>query len=343
MRRATATAIGLAGLTTTLAFGGVAEARDQIRIVGSSTVYPFSTAVAEQFGNKTSFPTPVVESTGSGGGLKLFCTGVGEGHPDVTNASRRIKQSEVDSCAANGITEITEVKVGFDGIVLANSKESGEMDLTLEQLWLALAKDVPVDGALQANPYRSWSEIDPSLPDVRIEVLGPPPTSGTRDAFVELAMDGGCGGFEEIKMLEGDAHAAACRTIREDGAFVEAGENDNLIVQKLQANPAAFGIFGFSFLDQNMDVLQGSRIEGVPPAFEDIADGNYPISRSLYFYIKNAHVGVVPGLKEYVEEFTSDAASGEDGYLADKGLIPLPDDARAEVRDQAVSFTPLTM
>jgi phosphate transport system substrate-binding protein len=343
MRRATATAIGLAGLTTTLAFGGVAEARDQIRIVGSSTVYPFSTAVAEQFGNKTSFPTPVVESTGSGGGLKLFCTGVGEGHPDVTNASRRIKQSEVDSCAANGITEITEVKVGFDGIVLANSKESGEMDLTLEQLWLALAKDVPVDGALQANPYRSWSDIDPSLPDVRIEVLGPPPTSGTRDAFVELAMDGGCGGFEEIKMLEGDAHAAACRTIREDGAFVEAGENDNLIVQKLQANPAAFGILGFSFLDQNMDVLQGSRIEGVPPAFEDIADGNYPISRSLYFYIKNAHVGVVPGLKEYVEEFTSDAASGEDGYLADKGLIPLPDDARAEVRDQAVSFTPLTM
>jgi phosphate transport system substrate-binding protein len=188
MRRATATAIGLAGVATTLAFGGVAEARDQIRIVGSSTVYPFSTAVAEQFGNKTSFPTPVVESTGSGGGLKLFCAGVGEGHPDVTNASRRIKQSEVDSCAANGVTEITEVKVGFDGIVLANSKESGEMDLTLEQLWLALAKDVPVDGALQANPYRSWSEIDPSLPDVRIEVLGPPPTSGTRDAFVELAM-----------------------------------------------------------------------------------------------------------------------------------------------------------
>jgi phosphate transport system substrate-binding protein len=336
-------AIGLAGAATIVAFGGVAEARDQIRIVGSSTVYPFSTAVAEQFGNKSSFPTPVVESTGSGGGLKLFCAGVGEEHPDITNASRRIKQSEVDTCAANGIPEITEVKVGFDGIVLANSKESDAIDISLEQLWLALAKDVPVNGALAANPYETWSQIDPSLPDVRIEVLGPPPTSGTRDAFVELAMEGGCEGFEEIKVLEGDAHAAACQTIREDGRFVEAGENDNLIVQTLQANPDAFGIFGFSFLDQNLDVLQGSAINGVEPTFDDIADGAYPVSRSLYFYVKNPHVGVVPGLKEYVEEFTSEAASGEDGYLADKGLIPLPDADRSMVHDQAVSFTPLTM
>jgi phosphate transport system substrate-binding protein len=343
MRRATVTAFGLAGVVTTLALGGVAEARDQIRIVGSSTVYPFSTAVAEQFGNKSGFPTPVVESTGSGGGLKLFCAGVGEGHPDITNASRRIKQSEIDTCAANGIPEITEVKVGFDGIVLANSKEAGQMDVSLEQLWLALAKEVPVDGALKANPYQTWSQIDGSLPDVRIEVLGPPPTSGTRDAFVELAMDTGCAGFDEVKALEGDAHAAACQTIREDGAFVEAGENDNLIVQKLQANPDAFGIFGFSFLDQNMDVLQGSSIGGVEPTFDNIADGAYPVSRSLYFYVKNPHVGVVPGLKEYVEEFTSDAAAGEEGYLADKGLIPLPDDDRAMVAKQAVAFTPMTM
>jgi phosphate transport system substrate-binding protein len=343
MRRATISAIGLAGVATAVAFGGVAEARDQIRIVGSSTVYPFSTAVAEQFGNKTSFPTPVVESTGSGGGLKLFCAGVGEEHPDITNSSRRIKQSEVDNCAANGIPEITEVQVGFDGIVLANSKQSDPMSITLEQLWLALAKDVPVGGTLQANPYETWSQIDPALPDVRIEVLGPPPTSGTRDAFVELAMDGGCAGFDEIKALEGDAHAAACQTMREDGAFVEAGENDNLIVQKLEANPAAFGIFGFSFLDQNLDMLQGSAVNGVEPTFDQIADGSYPISRSLYFYVKNPHVGVVPGIKEYVEEFTSDAASGDFGYLADKGLIPLPEETRKMVHDQAVNFTPLTM
>ncbi|MEM7026541.1 MAG: substrate-binding domain-containing protein, partial [Pseudomonadota bacterium] len=327
----------------TLAYSGGAEARDQIRIVGSSTVYPFSTAVAEQFGNKSSFPTPVVESTGSGGGLKLFCAGVGEEHPDITNASRRIKQSEVDDCAANGIPEITEVKVGFDGIVLANSKEADPIDISLAQIWLALAKDVPVDGSLQPNPYQNWSEIDPSLPDVKIEVLGPPPTSGTRDAFVELAMEGGCEGFDEVKALEGDAHTIACHTIREDGAFVEAGENDNLIVNKLQANPDAFGVFGFSFLDQNLDVLQGSAVGGVEPTFDDIADGAYPISRSLYFYVKNPHVDVIPGLKEYVEEFTSDAASGEDGYLSDKGLIPLADGDRTAVRDQAVSFTPLTM
>ncbi|MEM7021996.1 MAG: substrate-binding domain-containing protein [Pseudomonadota bacterium] len=343
MRRVSTSAIGLAGAVSLVAFGTVAEARDQIRIVGSSTVYPFSTAVAEQFGNKSEFPTPVVESTGSGGGLKLFCAGVGEEHPDITNASRRIKQSEVDMCAENGIPDITEVKVGYDGIVLANSKESDPMNITLEQLWLALAKDVPVDGELQANPHQMWSEIDSGLPAVRIEVLGPPPTSGTRDAFVELAMEGGCEGFEEIKALEKDAHAAACQTIREDGAFVEAGENDNLIVQKLQANPAAFGVFGFSFLDQNLDVLQGSSVGGVQPTFDDIAAGDYPVSRSLYFYVKNPHVDVIPGLKEYVEEFTSDAASGEEGYLADKGLIPLPDGDRSDVRDQAVSFTPMTM
>jgi phosphate transport system substrate-binding protein len=343
MRLMTATALGLAGVATSLAFTGPAEARDQIRIVGSSTVFPFSTAVAEQFGNKTGMATPVVESTGTGGGLKLFCAGVGEGHPDIANASRRIKQSEVDDCAANGIPEITEVQIGFDGIVLANSKDDEQMDITLEQLWLALAKEVPVDGSLQANPYQNWSEIDASLPDVKIEVLGPPPTSGTRDAFVELVMDVGCEDFDEIKALEGDAQLVACQTMREDGAFVEAGENDNLIVQKLQANPDAFGIFGFSFLDQNLDALQGSAIGGIVPTFEDIADGSYPVSRSLYFYVKNPHVDVVPGIKEYVEEFTSEAAIGEDGYLTDKGLIPLPEDELAEVRKQAVAFTPMTM
>jgi phosphate transport system substrate-binding protein len=344
MRRATVTVAGMAGLAVSLiALAGPAAARDQIRIVGSSTVYPFSTAVAERFGTKYQFRTPVVESTGSGGGIKLFCAGVGEGHPDITNSSRRIKQSEVEACAANGVAEVTEVKIGYDGIVLANSKNREPMSVTIPQIWLALAKEVPVDGEIRPNPYRNWSEIDAALPDARIEVLGPPPTSGTRDAFVELVMETGCQEFEEVAALDEDRMATVCATMREDGAFVEAGENDNLIVQKIEANPAAFGIFGFSFLDQNLDMLQGSLIDGEEPTFENIADGAYPVSRSLFFYVKNAHVGVIPGIKEYVDEFTSEAAAGEYGYLADKGLIPLPDDEREAQRAQALSFTPLTM
>ena len=334
------TALGLAGVAT-VALVGTAEARDQIRIVGSSTVYPFATAVAEQFGTKYKFPTPVVESTGTGGGLKLFCAGVGEGHPDITNASRRIEQSEVETCAANGIEEITEVKIGYDGIVLANSKDSERMSVTVPQIWMALAKEVPVDGEIKANPYQNWSEIDPSLPDAKIEVLGPPPTSGTRDAFVELVMEAGCQEFEEVAGLDEERMEAVCATMREDGAFVEAGENDNLIVQKIEANPDAFGIFGFSFLDQNLDMLQGSVINDQEPTFENIADGAYPVSRSLYFYVKNAHVDVIPGSR-YVDEFTSDAAAGEAGYLSDKGLIPLP---RTSARRSASkpSASPLTM
>jgi phosphate transport system substrate-binding protein len=343
MGRASATVARLAGLAATLAVASPAAARDQIRIVGSSTVFPFSTAVAEQFGTKYDFPTPVVESTGSGGGLKLFCSGVGEQHPDITNSSRRIKQSEIDTCASNGIEQITEVKIGYDGIVLANSKNAGQMGVTIPQIWMALAKEVPVDGEIRANPYQNWSEIDPSLPDAKIEVLGPPPTSGTRDAFIELVMDVGCQEFDEVMALDEDARRQVCATMREDGAFVEAGENDNLIVQKLEANRDAFGVFGFSFLDQNLDTLQGSSINGEEPTFENIGDGAYPVSRSLFFYVKNAHVDVVPGIKEFVEEFTSEAAFGQDGYLAEKGLIPLPEVDREQVREQALKFTPVTM
>ena len=324
-----------------LAMAGDAFARDQIRIVGSSTVFPFSTAVAEQFGNTTNFPTPVVESTGSGGGLKLFCAGVGEEHPDITNASRAIKESEVETCAANGVTEVTEVKVGFDGIVLANTKGSDPIDLSREQIWMALAAEIPVDGALAPNPYTNWSDLDPALPNTKIEVLGPPPTSGTRDAFVELVMEEGCEGPIEGLGLEEEAAETACATMREDGVFIEAGENDNLIVQKLEANPNAFGIFGFSFLDQNLDKMQGSFVDNVEPTFENIADGSYPVSRSLFFYVKNAHVGVIPGIEEFIAEFTSDKANGEDGYLADKGLIPLPDADREAVRTTAANLTPL--
>ena len=333
----------------TVAMAASAQARDQIRIVGSSTVFPFSTAVAEQFGKTTDFKTPVVESTGSGGGLKLFCSGVGVQHPDITNSSRRIKKSEVENCAKNGITKITEVKIGFDGIVVANAKSTGRMKITLQQLFLALAKDVPAnaDGSkLKANPYRMWSDIDASLPKQKIEVLGPPPTSGTRDAFVELAMEGGCKKFKGIanlKKSDGKRYKAVCHGIREDGAFVEAGENDVLIIQKLVANPNAFGIFGFSFLDSNADKIQGTIIDGTAPEFDAISSGKYPVSRSMFFYVKNAHVGVVPGIKEYVAEFTAEKAWGPDGYLADKGLIPLPDSDRKATAASAQTFSPLSM
>ena len=332
----------VAAFASLVAVAGQAEARDQIRIVGSSTVFPFSTAVAEQFGKTTDFKTPVVESTGSGGGMKLFCSGVGLEHPDITNASRRIKSSEFENCAANGIG-ITEVKVGFDGIVLAHSKNGPEINLTKEQIFLALAKDVPVDGKLVANPYTRWSQIDASLPDVEIEVLGPPPTSGTRDAFVELAMEEGAESFDEIKALDKDGFKAVAHTMREDGAFIEAGENDNLIVQKLEANPNALGIFGFSFLDQNTDKLIGAEIGGVAPEFENIASGDYGISRSLYFYVKQQHVGVVPGIAEFVAEFTDENAWGPDGYLVDKGLIPLPEADRKAMATQAQGLAPLSM
>ena len=333
-------------LTASVALTDAAEARDQIRIVGSSTVFPFAAVVAEEFGKTTDNKTPVVESTGSGGGLKLFCAGVGVGHPDITNASRRIKSSEVDRCAENGVTDITEVKFGFDGIVLANSKAIEPFSITLQQLFLALAKDVPSDGGMVANPNQTWADVDASLPAVEIEVLGPPPTSGTRDAFVELAMEGGCKTFPDIKALKKQdkkAYKVLCHSIREDGAFVEAGENDNLIVQKLKANPGALGIFGYSFLDQNRDKVQGSTINGIAPDFDTIADGSYPVSRSMYFYVKKAHVGVIPGIEEYIATFTDEDAWGPYGYLADKGLIPLPDADREAMRAQATAFAQLSM
>lgn len=324
-----------------------ASARDQIKIVGSSTVFPFATTVAERFGKNTSFKTPVVESTGSGGGLKLFCAGIGVNTPDITNASRRIKTSEVEKCAKNGIKDIVEVKIGYDGIVMANSKKANQMSLTLKDVFLALAKDVPAgEGKLKPNPYKTWNEVNPALPATKIEVLGPPPTSGTRDAFVELAMEGGCKTFAWIKAMkkkDKKAYKALCRTVREDGAFVEAGENDNLIVQKLQANPNALGIFGFSFLDQNADVVQGSKIGDTAPTFEAIANGSYPVSRSLYFYVKKAHVGVVKGIEEYLAEFTNDDAWGDDGYLTEKGLIPLPADKRKEMAEQVKGLAPLAL
>jgi phosphate transport system substrate-binding protein len=318
------------------------SARDSIFIVGSSTVYPFTTVVAENFGRSTTFKTPKVESTGSGGGLKLFCSGVGVQHPDITNSSRAIKDSEVELCKSNGVEEIIEVKVGFDGIVISNSKAGPTYNLSLKDVWLALAAEVPDpaapdSGKLVANPYTTWKQVNAALPDIKIEVLGPPPTSGTRDAFVELAMESGCEAFpwiKDLKKSDGDKFKTVCHTIREDGGYVEAGENDNLIVQKLQANPDALGIFGFSFLDQNSDALKGKAIDGVAPTFEAIADGSYPISRPLFFYAKKAHVGVIPGMREFLAEFTSEKAWGPEGYLIDRGLIPLPDAQRRAVAER---------
>ena len=330
-------------------FGLANAARDYINIVGSSTVYPFATVVAEQFGKSTAYKTPKIESTGSGGGLKLFCTGVGVEHPDITNASRAIKKSEYDQCLANGVKEIVEVKIGYDGIVMANSKKSPPLKLTRKDIFLALAKDVPDPNGgekLVPNPYKTWQDVNPALPAKSIEVLGPPPTSGTRDAFVELAMEGGAKTFPWIKAMgktDKNKYKATCHTIREDGAYVEAGENDNLIVQKLEANPNAVGIFGFSFLDQNMDKLQGSFVDDVQPTFEAIADGKYPLSRPLFFYAKKAHAEVIPGMKEYLQEFTSEKAWGPDGYLTEKGMIPMPDAERAKYRIDVEKLQGLTM
>jgi len=329
--------LGIAVVASVVAAGGsAAEARDQIRIVGSSTVYPFATVVAERFGKTTNFKTPVIESTGSGGGLKLFCSGVGVEHPDITNASRRIKQSEVELCGKNGVNDVTEIKFGYDGIVIANAKSAEQAKFTKQQIFLALAKNIPDGkGGLKENDNIKWSDVDPSLPNKKIEVLGPPPTSGTRDAFAELALEGGCKTFDFIKAMkktDKKKYKAVCHGVREDGAYIEAGENDVLIVRKLEANPLAYGVFGYSFLDQNADKVQGSIVEGVEPTFESIADGEYKVSRSLYFYVKGAHVGKVPGIKEFVAEFSSEQASGEEGYLSDRGLIPMPEAERKKFR-----------
>ena len=322
--------------------------RDQINVVGSSTVYPFSTVVAENFGNKTGIKVPKIESTGSGGGMKLFCKGLGTSHPDITNASRRIKKSEFNKCKVNGI-DVVEIKVGYDGIVIANSKKATLLNLTKRQIFLALAKQVPEGnkegGNLVDNPNKKWSDIDPNLPNKKIEVLGPPPTSGTRDAFNELAIEGGCKTFPKLKAIKKQdkkKYKAICRAVREDGAFIEAGENDNLIVQKLVENENAFGVFGFSFLIENEDKIQGSTVDGMAPTMETIADKSYGVSRPLYFYVKLAHVDVIPGIREFLAEYTSEDSWGPGGYLEERGMIPMPENEREFFKKNAEEIIPLT-
>ncbi|MFV8569763.1 substrate-binding domain-containing protein [Marinobacter sp. SBS5] len=337
------TSVALAG--SIAAMSAPAMARDTVNIVGSSTVYPFATVVAERFGRNTDFPTPKLESTGSGGGLKLFCAGIGTQHPDITNASRRMKKSEFEMCQNNGVKDITEVKIGADGIVIANSKDAEQMDLSLRQVFLALAKEVPDPKGgdkLVANPYQKWSDIDSSLPNKEISVMGPPPTSGTRDAFVEIAMEGGCKTFDFIKAMGKKDMRNVCHSMREDGLFVEAGENDNLIVQRLAQDKDTLGIFGYSFLMENANQIQATTINGVEPTPDTIADEDYPVARSLFFYIKSAHVSVIPGIKEYAEAFTSEGAWGDNGYLVDVGLIPNPRNVRMDVAKKVRNLTPMT-
>ncbi|HEV8631140.1 MAG TPA: PstS family phosphate ABC transporter substrate-binding protein [Thermoanaerobaculia bacterium] len=337
--------LGLAAIGI-LAVATAAQAqRDQIRIVGSSTVYPFATKVAESFGRGGSFKTPIVESTGTGGGFKIFCSGVGPEFPDINDASRRIKQTEIEACASKGAKDLIEVPIGYDGIVVASSKRAPHLRLTRKQLFLALAKSVPTAmGSTKPNTARTWADIDKSLPAAKIEVFGPPPTSGTRDAFVELVMELGCKQtWPWLAQLEKDDNAKfkqICDTMREDGGWVDAGENDNLIVQKLEANPNAFGVFGYSFLEENKDKVQGASVEGFDPTFDNVAALKYPISRPLFFYVKKAHLGVIPGLKEFIAEFTSAKAIGEDGYATEIGLIPLPAPKLQQAQNIGKSLAP---
>lgn len=304
--------------------GATGETRAQIRIVGSSTVYPFSSYVAEEFGAVTEHSTPVVESTGSGGGMKLFCSGDGLDTPDITNASRRMKVSEFERCRDNGVTDVTEAMIGYDGIVVAQARANADLDLSPAQITLAVVAEVPRDGALVANPYERWSQIDPSLPDREILIYGPPTTSGTRDAFEELVME------PATEAMEG--YDGSYTNIRQDGLYVPSGENDNLIVQKIEQNRAAFGVFGYSFLEENTDRIKAATVDGVAPDPERISSGEYPVSRSLFFYTKNAHFERVPGMAAYVEMFMSDAAIGPQGFLKGLGLIALPEDLRARAR-----------
>ena len=310
-------------LLVAIAISGAASARDQIKIVGSSTVYPYATVVAEKFG-KSGFKTPVIESTGTGGGMKLFCAGVGTQHPDITNASRAIKSKEKALCAKNGVKDIVEIVVGNDGISFAHSVKAKDMNFTKEQLWRALAHDVDVNGKVVKNPYKKWSDIDKSLPNKGIKILVPPPTSGTRDAWNSLVMGKGCSKAAKAAFeAAGKKAKKACAKLREDGLAVEAGENDTLIVNKLAADPDMFGLFGFSYLVANKDKIKATKIEGKLPSLASIQDYTYPIARPLFFYVKKAHVGTVPGIKEYLKEFTAKGTMGPKGYLTDIGLVPL--------------------
>lgn len=327
-------------LSDAVAFSFKASNRNHINIVGSSTLYPFTSVIAENFSRESEFKTPIVESTGTGGGFKLFCAGVGINYPDFSNASRRIENSEIKKCAENGVKKIVEIKIGYDGIVLANSVSGIKYNLSKNEIFLALAAEVPnkKTGRLIANPYKKWSDIDAKLPAINITIYGPPTTSGTRDAFVELVMEKTCTEMSDFAKFYPDSkiRKKKCHVIRSDGHFIEAGENDNLIVQKLKNDVQALGIFGFSFLEENRGVIQAALIDNVTPNFDNIASGTYSVSRPLFIYFKKEHLDLIKGMQEFVAEIISKNTIGADGYLLQKGLIPLTDLELKKVRGEVM-------
>ena len=322
---------------------GNQKAREGIWAAGSSTVFPFVTRVAENFGrSNASGAQPRVEALGTGGGIQAFCSGIGPSTPDIANASRQMKQSEFDRCVENGVTDIIELKIGYDGIVVATARNGAAFNLRLEDLYMGLAKEVPgADGQFVANPNTAWNQVNSNLPAQRIQVYGPPPTSGTRDAFLELGMAPGGEKLPALAALKDnkDRFEALTHTLREDTLWIDSGENDNAIVQTLTRTPGSLGVFGYSFLEQNMDKVKAETIDGVAPSLEAIADGSYPLARSLYIYVKKAHIGVIPGLQEFVLEFMSEGSAGRGGYLQDRGLVPLTAEELAAERAQASSQT----
>lgn len=348
--------IGAAGAAATLALascgqngaggaGGAQGPRDAIWAAGSSTVFPFASRVAENFQRTSGGAAPRVESLGTGGGIKAFCSGVGPSTPDIANASRPMKASEFDDCAANGVTDIIELKIGYDGIVIATARSGANYNFRLEDLYLGLAKEIPGGEGFVANPNTTWNQVNPALGAQRIQVYGPPTTSGTRDAFLELGMAPGAEkipALAAIKASDADRFETLAHTLREDNAWIDAGENDNAIVQTLTRTPGSLGVFGFSFLEQNMDTVKPETIDGVAPTVATIADGSYPLARSLYIYVKKAHIGVTPGLQEFVQEFLSDGSAARGGYLQDRGLVPLPEAELTAERAKIAAGTAMT-
>ena len=333
----------MAGIISGLIITSTAQARDTLSIAGSSTVLPFARIIAEQLGKNPNFKTPVVESGGSSVGKKGVCDGVGTKFIDIGNASSRMKAKELAYCEKNGV-KLTEIKVGYDGIVVANSKKGVTLNISKADLGKALTAEIPMDGKWVKNPYKKWSEINPALPDIAIRVYGPPTTSGTRASYAEMVNQKGyCAKDKEAKaasIARGDKKGKKCRAMRTDGVFIEAGEQDNLIVQKLNEDTSSYGIFGFSYLDQNSDTLQGAVISKTAPTFENIAGNNYSVSRALYYYVKHQHIGVVPGMKEYMTEWTKHW--GDDGVLSDAGMIPMPKSERAKYKSAMTSLPVLT-
>lgn len=320
-------------------------ARDYVWGAGSSTVFPFATRVAENYSKKTGRKAPKIESLGTGGGIKLFCSGSGEAFPDIAAASRPMKRSEYDACQSKGVKDIVEITIGFDGIVIATAKNGGNYNFKTQHLYLGLAANVLRYGSYVKNPYKNWDDIAAGLPSNRILVYGPPPSSGTRDAFVELAIEAGARKYpanEALRASNEKTFKQKVDVLREDGAWVDAGENDNAIVGTLTKTPNSIGVFGYSFLGENADKIKGASINGVKPTEATISNGTYPLSRSMYIYVKKSMIGITPGLQEYVEEFVSDSATGKGGYLQGRGLIPLPANRHQSQKDAASKMTPMT-